>query len=319
MYLLCYDVGGIDIKMGIVNEHGTIINKKAFPTEPLRSANIIVSDMISRADILLSELNLTRKDIAAIGIGLPGLANNKDGKATFCPNLFWQDVPIRKMFKKEYDIPIYLLNDATIAAIAEHKSGACKGAKNSLTITLGTGLGGGIVINDRLYEGSNGGSGEFGHMTIVPDGEPCNCGNRGCFETYASVSALIRCATNAANEYRDSMLAACMKDSPLTGKTVIDCAKAGDTVALDVFHSYIRYLSIGISSLINIFDPEMIAIGGGLANAGDFLISELSIEANKKRLFSMLPPVKIVRAKHLNDAGIIGAAFFCIQELQQKD
>ena len=316
MYFLCYDVGGIDIKMGIVSENGEIISKKNFPTEPTRTPVEVISDMLSRARTLISEASMQKSDICAIGIGLPGLADNNTGTAVFCPNIFWHQVPIRDFIKMEYDVPIFILNDATIAAIAEHKTGACKGAKNSITITLGTGLGGGFVIDDKVYEGSYGGGGEIGHMTIVPNGKPCNCGNRGCFEVYGSVSALIKSATNAATIHTNSMLAACMKDAPLTGKDIIDCAKAGDATALDVFRLYTYYLSIGITSLINIFDPDIVAIGGGLANAGDFLMSKISIEPNKKRVFNMLPPVKIVRALHSNDAGIIGAAMLCAQKLQ---
>lgn len=316
MYFLCYDIGGIDIKMGIVNENGLIIRKKIFPTQPIRTPKEIISDMLFRARILVNEVNLEISDISAIGIGVPGLADNNSGRVLCCTNIFWNDVPIRDLIKSQLDVPIFLLNDATIAAIAEHKNGACKGAKNSITITLGTGIGGGIVIDNKIYEGSYGGSGEIGHMIIMPGGEQCNCGNKGCFEMYCSASALIKSATNAANQNKDSMLTACMLDTPLTGKDVVDCAKAGDAVALKVFDQYTEYLSLGIISLINIFDPDIIAIGGGIAKAGDFLLSRINVIPSKRRIFNMLPPVKIVGAKFSNDAGIIGAAMLCASKLE---
>jgi len=318
MYFLCYDIGGIDIKMGIVTDSGLIINKKIFPTEPTRDPKDVISDMLFRARILINESSLSLSDISAIGLGVPGLVDNNTGNVIFCPNIFWHNVPLRSCMKTQFSVPIFMCNDATIAAIAEHRSGACKGAKNSVTLTIGTGLGGGVVINNKVYEGSYGGGGEIGHMVIVPGGKPCNCGNRGCFEVYGSVSALIKDASIAAQENKDSMLYACMQDAPLTGKDIVDCAKAGDASALEVFNKYTEYLNIGITNIINIFDPDIIAIGGGLAKAGDFLLSRINTEPNIKRMYSMLPPVKIIPAAFSNDAGIIGAAMLCAQKLEEE-
>lgn len=317
MNFLCYDIGGIDIKMGIVTEEAVIINKKTFPTEPLRTPKQIISDMLFRADKLLEESGLSLGDISAIGIGVPGLADNNTGNVIFCPNIFWRDVPLRAYIKAQFDVPVFIANDATLAAIAEHSYGACKGAKNSVTLTIGTGLGSGIVIDDKIYEGRFGGGGEIGHMVIEQGGKLCNCGNQGCFEVYASVPALLQAAQAAAEKHPDSMLKARIASSPLTGKDVIDCAKAGDPAAVSVFDAYTDYLNLGITNIINIFDPDMIAIGGGLTKAGDFLLHRIENTANRKREYSMLPPVKIVLAAFSNDAGMIGAALLCLQKLQK--
>ena len=215
--------------------------------------------------------------------------------------------------KKYFDVPIYLENDANCAALAESMFGAAKGYKNSITLTLGTGIGGGIIINNKIYKGSNCAGGELGHMSINMDGNSCNCGRRGCFETYASATALKQQAIDAVKNDKDTIMYKVVNGdiNRIEARLVFNCAKQNDKLAVRVVDKYVTYLSFGIENLINILQPDVIVIGGGISNAGEYLLEKINdlIKDSYEMARDLDKRTKIELAKLGNDAGIIGAAF----------
>lgn len=313
MYMKLYigvDLGGTNIGAGIVDEEGSILVKDEVPTGSSRPYDEIIKDMADLIGEILKQGGYELSDVESIGIGSPGCIDNEQGEVVFANNLNWKHVPVREELQRHIDLPIYLENDANVAGLAEAVTGACKGVENSVTITLGTGVGSGIIIGGRPYSGSHGVGAELGHMIVRVDGVPCTCGNRGCFERYTSATALIREGKKVAKANPDSIIAKSVEGDldKISAKTVIDAAKAGDEVALEVFDNYIYYLAMGIVTIINSFDPSIIAIGGGVSRAGDFLLDSLK-EQVKEHIFYKDMPYADIRLSELgNDAGIIGAA-----------
>ncbi|MGI5900230.1 MAG: ROK family protein [Christensenellales bacterium] len=314
MHYIGIDIGGTNIAAGLVDESGSIIAKMSSPTGAERGLDFIVEDMADLCQRLMDGTGLRAENIGAVGIGLPGIVSPQEGMVYFCPNLNWRDIPLRDIFAERIDLPVYIGNDANVAAWAERASGVFKGKDNCIFLTLGTGLGGGIILDGKLFTGVHHVGAEPGHMVLVANGNPCNCGNYGCFERYASASALINMAKNAlsgkvfpAGE-GSLMLEKAGSIEKIDAKCVIDSAKEGDEVALDVFEAYAKYLALGIVSLINLFDPEIIALGGGVSNAGEFLLEAVRRHVRENALFKDIPYADIVIATLGNDAGIIGAA-----------
>ncbi len=304
------DLGGTNIAAGIVDEVGNIIHKDETPTGVGRPFETIIKDMASLVERIIHDSGLTKGDIKAIGIGSPGLPDKDKGTISFANNLGWHNVPLRDELQKYFDIPIYIENDGNTAGYAEAVAGACKGATNSITLTLGTGIGSGIIIDGKPYSGSHSVGAELGHLIVQVDGHPCTCGNRGCWERYASATALIREGKKAAKNNQESLIYKSVDGDldKITAKTVIDAAKEGDEVALKIFDEYIYYLAMGIITIINSFDPGIIAIGGGVARAGDFLMDALKKSVRDHIFYKSAPYAKITMAELGNDAGIIGAA-----------
>ena len=244
--------------------------------------------------------------IKAVGLGLPGLVDNKTGYVIQTPNMPFDNTPIREMFQAEWDVPVYLGNDANCAALAEQVAGAAVGHDNVVLVTLGTGVGGGIIIGGRIYDGMRGAGAELGHTLLVMDGEPCTCGRRGCWEAYSSATALIRQACQAAARHPDSLLA---RLADVNGKTVFDAADRGDETARAVVDRYCDYLGAGLVNIVNALAPEVILIGGGISRQGERLLAPVRryVERNCFGGKDGAVPV-IAPAKLGNEAGIIGAA-----------
>jgi len=304
------DLGGTNMAVGLVDEEGKILHKGEVPTGVGRPYQDILRDMAMLILKVIEEAGYKKEDIKSIGIGSPGFADKEQGKIIFANNLFWHNVPVRDEIQKYINVPVYIDNDATVAGLAEAVAGACRGVKNSITLTLGTGVGAGIVIDGKPYSGSHGVGSELGHMIVVVDGLECTCGNRGCWERYTSATALIREGKEAAKKHPDSMINKMVDGDieKITAKTVIDAAKEGDYAAMEIFKEYIHYLAMGIITIINSFDPDIIAIGGGVAKAGDFLLNAIKEEVAKHIFYKDVPYAKICMAQLGNDAGIIGAA-----------
>jgi len=304
------DLGGTNIAVGLVDEKGNIIHKGETPTGVGRPYQEILRDMAMLIIKVTEEAGYKKEDIQSIGIGSPGFADKNLGTIIFANNLFWHNVPVRDELQKYINVPVYIDNDATVAGVAEAVVGACKGFKNSITITLGTGVGSGIIIDGKPYSGSHGVGSELGHIIVEVDGLECTCGNRGCWERYTSATALIREGKEAAQKHPDSMINKAVEGDldKITAKTVIDAAKAGDAVAMEIFKKYIHYIAMGIITIINAFDPDIIAIGGGVAKAGDFLLNAIKEEVSKHIFYKDVPCAEICMAQLGNDAGIIGAA-----------
>ena len=310
MYYIGLDVGGTTFKAGVVTEDGRIVHKDAMPTGIERPYQEIIADMAALCKKVAADAGIEMSEIRSIGVGVPGLFDNKTGMIPFCTNLGWHDIPFVAEMKKHLDTPVYGDNDATVAGLAESVAGVSAGIRDSVFLTLGTGVGGGIIIDGKPYSGAHGCGSEIGHMMIKMGGELCTCGNYGCFERYASATAIIREARKAIVEYPESsMLAACGGDpEKLNAKIVIDAAKAGDAAAKAVFGGYVQALAVGIINIINMLDPEVIVLGGGVSAAGEFLLNAVREAVKPMVFFKTMPYARIELAQLGNDAGIIGAA-----------
>ncbi len=310
MYYVGIDLGGTNIKAGIVDGQGKILAEAFCKTQAQRPYQDIVRDMAGCVMQALKNAKMTTDDILSVGIGIPGYANQKTGTGAFCTNLGWYDVPLQAEIRKYFDLHIAIDNDATVAGYAESIAGVSKDAESSVFLTLGTGVGGGIVIHGRPWSGAHGIGSEVGHMTLSVDGVPCNCGNNGCMEKYTSATAIIRMARQACMTYPDSamMLRAEGDLNRINAKTVIDAAKANDRAALEVFDEYCKYLAIAINNIIAFLDPEMIVLGGGVSHAGDFLLEKVKAKVPRYLLYKTLPYPEICLASLGNEAGMIGAA-----------
>ncbi len=309
MYYLGIDLGGTNISAGITDENGNILVKSSTPTMNGRSSEDIIDDMAELCKKLAKELNIEVKDIESVGIGMPGTMNKAQGISIYANNLNFRNVNIVYEMTKRLDIPCFIENDANCAAIGENVCGVAYGSRNLIYITIGTGVGAGIIINGRVFDGSFGGGGEAGHMVIVAEGEECTCGRKGCWEAYASASALRREGRIAAAKYPNSKIYDLVDGNIklIDAKTVFDAADLGDEIAMEIIDMYIKYVAIGLVNLVNIFQPEAIIIGGGVCAQGDKVIKPLTKILNE-RVYGGELKTKLCIATLGNDAGIVGAA-----------
>ncbi len=305
------DLGGTNIAVGIVDDNGKILAKGSTPTLSSRSYEEIVKDMADLSFKLIDEAGLKVSDIKAAGIGSPGSIDAANGVVFYANNLNFKDVPLRKEFQKYIDVPVAVENDANAAAFGEYKATGVK-ADCFVAVTLGTGVGGGIVINGEIFRGFNGVAGEVGHTTLVADGVRCSCGKKGCWEAYASVTALIRQTKVAIEKHPESLMVDIMKknNNEVSGRTAFDAAKRGDAAAQQVVDRYVRYVADGVTDMINIFQPEILVISGGISREGEYLVQPVRDYVVKYGYNKgPVPMTKIQAATLLNDAGIVGAAF----------
>lgn len=314
MYKLGIDLGGTNIVAGVVDDNYNIVATAKVKTNLPRKAEEIVDDMAKVTFEAIKNANLTPDDIDAFGVGTPGSINPYTGVVSYSNNLGFYDLHLGDLLKEKTGKTFYLENDANAAAYGEYIAGAGKGTKNFIAVTLGTGIGGGIIIDGKLYSGSNYAGGELGHTVIQMNGEACTCGRLGCFEAYASATALIRQTKQAMVRYPESsMWKLCENDiNKVNGRTSFDAMRLGDEAGKKVVDDYIAYLAIGISNIINIFQPEIICIGGGVSKEGETLTDPLKKTVYGENYARNLgTATKIIPAKLGNDAGIIGAAFLC--------
>ena len=303
------DVGGTGIQIGIVDESYRILAEDSVPTQVQLPFDEQVRQMALCARALIAKAGLTADDIESVGAGVPGIALD-DGTVEKCTNMGWEHVPFRAEFRKHLDKPVYIDNDANVAALAESHAGVSAGTSSSVFITIGTGIGSGIILNGKIWKGFHGIGGELGHVIMDLDGEPCTCGNRGCLERYCSATAIIRMGRQAAREYPDSLLNKCTggDTEKITAKVVFEAEKKNDPTALNVYNRFIDYLSQAIASVINLIDPEIIVLGGGVSKAGSFLLDPLLDNYRKYVIFRDLPVPEVKLAVLGPEAGIIGAA-----------
>ena len=310
MVYIGIDVGGTGVQVGVVDKHGHILAKDSFPTGVGRPYQEMIRDMADCTRSAVAKAGLSVEDIQSIGVGIPGLADAKTGNVIFCTNLGWRDIPLRDEFQRHLDKPVYIDNDATVAGLAESVAGVSTGTDSSVFITLGTGVGGGIVIHGKVWSGFHGVGSEIGHMILELDGEPCTCGNRGCLERYCSATAIIRMARELVAIHPDSMILSLAQGDPekISAKIVFDAAREEDPIGKKVFRRYVSYLSQAIASIMQFLDPEIIVLGGGVSKAGAFLLDAVRQEVPKYLLFKGMPYARIELARLGADAGIIGAA-----------
>ncbi|MCL2819668.1 MAG: ROK family protein [Oscillospiraceae bacterium] len=311
-YYLGIDLGGTDIKVGIINEDYGIVKKHSVPTQAHRSAEEVIADMAAAGKAVAHMAGISENDIEHIGIGVPGAVNSRTNIIIKTPNLGWNNLDFIPIFKKHWDMPVFLGNDADAAALAEVYAGAARDYDNVILLTLGTGVGGGFVFDKKIFTGCGFGT-EPGHIIIVVDGEPCGCGARGCLEAYASVTGLIREALRIMAEYPDSLLyKLCDGEfSRVNGRIIFDAVKQGDKAAKIIVDDYVKYLGAGIATLCNALRPQAVILGGGVCEAGEPLFGPLD-SIVETMIFKTgdgeIPP--IIKAELGNDAGIIGAALF---------
>lgn len=308
MLYLGVDLGGTNIAVGLVDEDGTILYQDSTPTIATRPIEEIIKDMCNLCIKVTEEAGCTMDDVAAVGVGCPGTVDNENGIIAYSNNLPINHAPMRDMIREYIDKPVNLENDANAAAYGEYIING-KGAKNYVFITLGTGVGGGIIINEKIYRGFNGAGAELGHITLQMDGEQCSCGKKGCWEAYASVTALIRQTKKSMEENPNSLMhKIAEEEGKVSGRTAFDAAKKGDKAGQAVVDNYEKYVAEGLVSILNIFQPEKIAIGGGISKEGDYLLNPIKELVYKDDYNKYMPKTEIEIATLFNDAGIIGAA-----------
>lgn len=313
MYRVGIDLGGTNIVAGVVDEDCHILAKAECKTAVPRPEAEVCDSMAAVVKQALKKAKVKMDDVAHIGIGVPGAVNPETRVIETSPNLYFKNWEVSAMMEERLDKYVKVENDANAAALGEFLAGSAKGSKNAVAITLGTGVGGGIIIDGKIYSGSNYAGAELGHMVIVKDGNLCGCGRRGCWEAYASATALINMTKEAIKNEKAEfsyMLNAVEGDlDKVNGKTAFDAMKDGDTTGREVVETYISYLATGIINVINIFQPDVLCIGGGISKEGETLLAPLRAIVEKERFTKLGEKQTVICAATLgNDAGIIGAA-----------
>ena len=312
MYTIGIDLGGTNIAAGLVDENYKIVRKASVETKAKRDADEIVKDMAALCQKLCDDEGIKVSDIENVGIATPGTADRDNGVVNYANNLPFLYYPIADKLKSFFPVKnVSIANDADAAAYGEVVAGAGKGVKDFIMITLGTGVGGGMVIDGKLYSGSTFAGGELGHMVIVHDGVQCSCGRKGCWEAYSSATAIIRMTKEKMQECKDSAMweYADGKLENVNGRTAFDCMRKGDAAAKEVVDTYIAYLATGTANILNIFQPSVMCFGGGIANEKDNLIKPLDALVRKEVYCRKEEDrTKLKSAVLGNDAGIIGAA-----------
>ncbi len=311
MYRIGIDLGGTNIVAGVVDENYKLIATAKCKTYAPRPADDIISDMARVSREAVSKAGLMPDDTDGVGVGCPGSCNLDTGIVERAENLDFINEPVQEKLQKLLGKPVRIVNDADAAAYGETLAGAAKGTRHALCITLGTGVGGGAIVDGRIISGHNFAGGELGHTVIVANGEPCSCGRRGCWEAYASATGLIRQTKAAMQKNKDSIMWQLSENGEhVNGRTAFDAMRAGDVAGKQVVEQYIRYLACGLTNMVNIFQPEVLCIGGGISHEGETLLAPVR-EIIEKEQFAQTTASKtrICAAELGNDAGIIGAAY----------
>lgn len=312
MYNIGIDLGGTNIKVGVVKENYEIIGRSNVKTNLPRSAEDIADSISGAVKMACADANITVNEVNSVGIGTPGVANRHTGLVLYSSNLGFDNTDLGGMLENKIGKKVFLENDANAAAFGEVLNGAGKGYKNVVVITLGTGVGGGIITDGKIYTGFNFCGGEIGHTVIEYDGRPCSCGRKGCFEAYSSATALIRATKNAMEADKNSLLWGIADNSleNVDGKTAFDGMRMGDQAAKKVVNEYINYLGCGLVNVVNIFQPEVLLIGGGICKEGAYLTKLLEEYISRESYcVNTEQSTKLDIAKLGNDAGIVGAAY----------
>ncbi len=315
--VLAVDLGGTKIITAIISNKGQMIAREYCLTLADEGPQSVINRIVSAIDYLLGLRNVESSKLGSISIAAAGAIDLDKGVITSSPNLpGWYNIPLRDIVREKHGVNTFLINDASAAAIGEHHFGIGKGVNNLILLTVGTGIGGGIIINGKLYTGLCGSAGEIGHMTIDVNGPKCNCGNIGCLETLASGTAVAKEAIRRISQGEKSSLTDIVEGEieNITAEEVSLAAQGGDSLALEVISEAATYLGVGMVNLVNIFNPEMIVIGGGMAKMGDLLLNPAR-QVVRERAFSLsAQAVRIVPAQLGDDAGVLGAAIFALQQ-----
>ncbi len=311
MYRIGVDLGGTNIAVGVVSEDMKIVGRGKVKTKCPRPAAEIFDDIAVAVDMAVKDAGITMEEVTSIGVGTPGSVNKDNGYIEFANNLDFNQVPAKKMLEERLGKTVYLDNDANCAALGEAIAGVGKGVGNFVAVTLGTGVGSGIIVNGKIVSGVNYAGGEMGHTVIMLNGKQCNCGRKGCWEQYASATALIAQTKEAMLKNIDSKMWQITNGSidNVSGRTAFDAMRLGDEAAKEVCDNYIYYVSVGIINIINTFQPEFVCIGGGISHEGETILNPIKKHIDNERYsIHSSKQTKIVAAELGNDAGIFGAA-----------
>lgn len=310
-YYIGVDLGGTNVKAGVVNEAGEILAKVHITCPVNDGDEAIISAIEEATELAMQSAGITMEQVASIGVGTPGIANSETGIVEYSCNLHFSNTPLGIALTQHFGKEVLIENDANVAALGELYAGAGKGCKSLVAITIGTGIGGGVIINNRLLTGFNFAGAELGHTVIVQGGQLCGCGRRGCFEAYASATALIRQTKEAMVAHPESKMWKIVQGdlTRVDGRTSFAALEQGDETAAELIQTYAGYLATGITNMVNIFQPEVVCVGGGVSNAGEVLLAPVrEILDREDYARSSKRRCKLVRAALGNDAGIIGAA-----------
>jgi glucokinase len=315
------DLGGTKILTAVTNSQGKMLSRDHSITPARKGHEAVIQSILESANRALEQANVAISELTALGVGAPGLVNPETGILFTSPNLpGWRNIPLRDIMQERLGKKTFLINDANAAALGEFYFGAARGARNFIYITLSTGIGGGIVIDGKIYAGAIGAAGEVGHMTIDDKGPVCNCGNRGCWETLASGTALAREARHRIKEgARTSILEYTEGDvGKVTAEVIHNAAEQGDSLAKELIARTGYYVGVGLANLINIFNPELIVIGGGLSNIGDMLLKPAFKVAGERAYKEAFQAVRFASAELGRNSGVLGAAAFALQEMRRQ-
>lgn len=302
------DLGGTNIAAGLVDDGGRILYSASVPTFKERHWREIIKDMATLAQKVVIDGGHALHEVTAVGIGCPGTVDKARGVVVYSNNIVMHNVPMAQEFRKYLDLPVYLENDANAAALGEYAT-CGEGADSFVFMTLGTGVGGGIILDGKVWSGFNGAGAEIGHQTLVFGGKPCTCGRKGCLEAYASVTALIEQTKEAMAAHPESLMNEWVDThGKVTGRTSFECAKLGDQAAIEVRDKYIEYVAEGICSIVNVLQPKILAIGGGISREGEVLLSPIKAYFAENDFNKHMPKCDIRIARLFGDAGIVGAA-----------
>ncbi|MGE7759263.1 ROK family glucokinase [Peribacillus sp. NPDC097895] len=311
-WLMGVDLGGTTTKLALINSYGEIIHKWEISTDISEKGKFITINIAKAIDAKLVELNEPKSKIVGIGMGAPGPVNFVNGSIYEAVNLGWKDYPLKDLLEVETNLPTVIDNDANMAALGEMWKGAGNGAKDLVCVTLGTGVGGGIIHNGQIVHGTSGAAGEIGHITVVTDGgAPCNCGKTGCLETVASATGIVRLALKALNTSTETSMLQQKVDEgiAISSKLLFQCAEAGDPLSKAVVAKVGDYLGLALSHVGNVMNPDKIVIGGGVSQAGDILLDTVRSAFEKYAFKRVGKSTKISLATLGNDAGVIGGAW----------
>ena len=319
--ILGIDLGGSKILTAVVKSEGEVLSSNESTTRATEGQDIVIQSIVDSAYSAMKQASCTISEISAIGIGAPGISNPEAGILFTSPNLpGWRNVLLRDIIQNKLDKKAFLINDANAAALGELYFGVARNIHNFIYVTLSTGIGGGIVIDGKIFTGAIGTAGEIGHMTIDDNGPICNCGNKGCWETLASGTALAREAKRRIKEgAKTSILKYTEGDlEKVTAPIIHSAAEQGDKLARDLIARTGYYVGVGIANLINIFNPELIVVGGGLSNIGDMLLKPAFKEAADRSYKEAFQAVRLVPAGLGRNSGVLGAAAFALKEMKKS-
>ncbi len=311
--IVSVDLGGTKIAAALVRTTGEILSQKSTPTLAEEGVAPVIGRLLAAVDSIIGNADLSHLSISGIAVAAAGVIDTENGTVTHSPNLpGWCEVPLKKSIEEALGLPTFLINDASAAALGEHRFGAGKGVSHLVYVTVSTGIGGGLILGGRLYTGASGSAGEVGHMVIDANGPRCSCGNVGCLEVLASGTALAREAQKLIQQGASTKIAELANGEPsnVTAKLVADAARQGDALAREIISQAATYLGMGLANLVNIFNPEMIVVGGGVAKIGDMLLDTARRVAIERAFRLPAQRVQIVPSRLSDNAAILGAVAF---------